>query len=121
MKINNKGFTLIELLAVVVILLAISVIAISSISAAIERNKVKQKEAKIDIILTYAKLYFDSHRNTENDGCIKLDDLDKYLSDSDRIDADGNDFDGVIKYDKDLDNAIDIKNSMSFFENENCP
>ena len=39
---NNKGFTLIELLAVVVILLAVSVIAISSIGAAIERNKKKQ-------------------------------------------------------------------------------
>ena len=37
-----KGFTLIELLAVVVIMLAISVMAISSISAAIERNKAKQ-------------------------------------------------------------------------------
>ena len=41
MKLNKKGFTLIDLLAVVVILLAISVMAISSISAAIERNKVK--------------------------------------------------------------------------------
>ena len=41
MAINRKGFTLIELLAVVVILLAISVMAISSISAAIERNKNK--------------------------------------------------------------------------------
>ena len=45
-KMNNKGCTLIELLAVVVILLAISVIAISSISAAIERNKGKQNEEK---------------------------------------------------------------------------
>ena len=34
-KLNKKGFTLVELLAVVVILLAISVIAVSSISAAI--------------------------------------------------------------------------------------
>ena len=80
MKINKKGFTLIELLAVVVILLAISVIAISSISAAIERNKAKQNEAKIDIIKTYAKLYYDSHRNTEEtDGCIELNDLDEYF------------------------------------------
>ena len=98
MKINNKGFTLIELLAVVVILLAISVIAISSISAAIERNKAKQDEAKIDIILSYAKLYYDSHRNTETDGCIELDDLDEYLSDSEKVDADGEEFLGVIRY-----------------------
>ena len=96
MKINNKGFTLIELLAVVVILLAISVIAISSISAAIERNKEKQNDAKIDIILSYAKLYYDSHRNTENDGCIRLDELE--LSDSEKEDADGDLIIGVVKY-----------------------
>ena len=99
MKINNKGFTLIELLAVVVILLAISVIAISSISAAIERNKAKQNDAKIDIIKTYAKLYFDSHRNTETDGCIELGQLD--LSDSEKVDADGDEFRGVITYELD--------------------
>ena len=37
-KNNKKGFTLVELLAVIVILLAISVIAIPSISAGIERR-----------------------------------------------------------------------------------
>ena len=41
-KLNKKGFTLIELLATVVIMLAISVIAVSSISSAIDRNKAKQ-------------------------------------------------------------------------------
>ena len=50
MKLNKKGFTLIELLAVVVILLAITVIAVSSISAAIERNKVKQNDTKKEVI-----------------------------------------------------------------------
>ena len=45
-RINKKGFTLVELLAVVVILLAISVMAISSIGAAVERNKAKQNETK---------------------------------------------------------------------------
>lgn len=97
MKLNKKGFTLIELLAVVVILLAISVIAISSISAAIERNKVKQNDAKKDVIISYAKLYYQAYRNSEIDGCIDLVDLD--LSDSESVDADGNLFVGVIKYD----------------------
>lgn len=97
MKLNKKGFTLVELLAVVVILLAISVVAISSISAAIERNKAKQNDAKKEVIISYAKLYYDSHRNTENDGCIELYNLD--LSDSERVDADGNGFIGVIRYD----------------------
>lgn len=96
MKLNKKGFTLIELLATVVILLAISVIAISSISAAIERNKKKQNVAKIEVIISYAKLYYQSHKNTETDGCINLNQLD--LSDSERVDANGDNFSGVITY-----------------------
>ena len=47
---KNKGFTLIELLAVVVILLTISVMAVSSISSAIERNKAKQNATKERVI-----------------------------------------------------------------------
>lgn len=96
MKLNKKGFTLIELLAVVVILLAISVMAISSISAAIERNKAKQNNAKKDIIISYAELYYQSHKNTENDGCIELNQLD--LSETEKVDADGNLFVGVVTY-----------------------
>ena len=71
-KKNNKGFTLIELLAVVVILLAISVIAVSSISAAMERNKAKQNDAKKEIIISYAKLYYEEHKNSYpgGNGCI---------------------------------------------------
>lgn len=102
MKLNKKGFTLVELLAVVVILLAISVIAVSSISAAIERNKEKQNNAKIEVIISYARLYYDSNRNLlhglypSGDGCIELDKLD--LSDSESVDADGNSFIGVVRY-----------------------
>ena len=71
-KKNNKGFTLIELLAVVVILLAISVMAISSISAAIERNKAKQNDTKKKIIVSYAKLYYEEHKNSINNNCINV-------------------------------------------------
>lgn len=95
-KNNNKGFTLIELLAVVVILLAISVMAISSISAAIERNKAKQNKAKIDVIVSYAELYYEAHKNTEGDKCIELSKLN--LSDTEKVDADGKEFVGVVKY-----------------------
>lgn len=94
MKMNKKGFTLIELLAVVVILLAISVIAVSSISAAIERNKAKQNNTKKEIIISYAKLYYEEHKNSEV-MCIELSKLD--LSDAERVDADGEEFSGVVK------------------------
>ena len=98
MKLNKKGFTLIELLAVVVILLAISVIAISSISAAIERNKDKQNNAKKEVIISYAKLYYEEHRNSfsEDSGCIELGKLG--LSEEESKDADGNYFYGVVKF-----------------------
>lgn len=109
MKLNKKGFTLIELLAVVVILLAISTIAISSISAAIERNKKKQNDAKIDVIISYAELYYQGHKNTETDRCIELGQLN--LTDSERIDANGKVFVGVVKYED---------NKWKFFENGSC-
>ena len=100
-RLNKKGFTLIELLAVVVILLAISVIAVSSISAAIERNKVKQNEAKQEILISYAKLYYDQYKNTMKDSdYIKLSELVKVgLTDEELLDVDGNMFGGCIKYD----------------------
>lgn len=96
MKLNKKGFTLIELLAVVVILLAISVIAVSSISSAIERNKAKQNDAKIEVIVSYAKLYYDEHKNTISIGdCINIEALD--LSDSEMEDAYGDMFSGCVR------------------------
>ena len=97
MKINNKGFTLIELLAVVVLLLAITVIAVSSISAAIERNKVKQDNAKKEIIISYAQLYYQEHKNSlPVTGCINIPTLN--LDVSEITDSNGEEFSGVIKY-----------------------
>ena len=104
-KLNKKGFTLIELLAVVVILLAISVIAVSSISAAIERNKAKQDEAKEEIILSYAKLYYEEKKNSlertiltsgKTYGCIELGELD--LSEDEMKDSDGDYITGKVKF-----------------------
>ena len=68
MKLNKKGFTLIELLAVVVIMLAISVMAVSSISAAIKRNNKKQDDAKIKVLVSYAELYYQKHKNNYVNG-----------------------------------------------------
>ena len=97
MKLNKKGFTLIELLAVVVILLAITVLAISSISAAIERNKAKQDETKKEIIVSYAKLYYEEHKNTiSSSGCISVDSLD--LKKEEITDSNGDEFTGFVRY-----------------------
>ena len=99
MKLNKKGFTLIELLAVVVIILAISVIAVSSISAAMERNKEKQNNAKKEIIVGYAKLYYEEHKNSlssRSPKCISLSELE--LTESEITDVDGNMFSGGVYY-----------------------
>ena len=99
-KLNKKGFTLVELLAVVVILLAISVIAVSSISAAIERNKVKQNDAKKEILESYARLYYDQYRNSVgNSGYIDLSLLKNVgANEEELLDVDGNVFVGCIEY-----------------------
>lgn len=94
-KLNNKGFTLVELLAVVVILLAISVIAIASISSAIERSKAKQDDAKKEVIISYAKLYFDEHKN-ENLTCVNVENITS-LSNDDLSKADGGYFEGSVR------------------------
>ena len=100
MKINNKGFTLIELLAVVVILLAISVIAITSISAAIERNKAQQDDKRKAIIVSQGELYYDLHKNefgNNNPVCIPISKLD--FSEDELKDSNGNIMSGYVKKD----------------------
>lgn len=94
MNLNKKGFTLIELLAVIVLLLAISTIAIASISSAIERSKKKQDDAKIEVIMSYAELYYEEHKNSISSGsCITLNML--KLSDNEKVDSNGDPLNGV--------------------------
>lgn len=100
MKLNKKGFTLIELLAVIVILLAISTIAISSISSAIERNKQKTNNAKKEVLVSYGELYFEENINIYNttNKCVDIGTLSEYfnLEDSEIKDADDKQFKGYI-------------------------
>lgn len=56
--LNNKGFTLVELLAVVVILLAISVIAVTNVSASLERNNNQELKSQEKMAISAAKIYF---------------------------------------------------------------
>ena len=66
-KINRKGFTLVELLVVIVILAVIMSIAIPSVTSSIERSKQKQKDSKIEMVLSAAELYVDRHKNLYSD------------------------------------------------------
>lgn len=58
MNKNNRGFTLIELLAVMVILVGISLIAVSGISASLERRNEREYEEQIQVVKSAAKIYF---------------------------------------------------------------
>ena len=118
MKLNNKGFTLVELLAVLVILIAISSIAIPTISSSLERSKDKQTKAKEKLLLSAAELYITDHRNaitTTSDYCyIKEEQLitEKY------IDKDENEIDRIIKYDIDTKELKIVTSSFSIEEHK---
>lgn len=72
--LNNKGFTLVELLATVVILLAISTVAITSISASIDRQNQKKDDATKELIVSYGRLYLEEHINDTYSGypCVSV-------------------------------------------------
>ena len=124
MKLNKKGFTLIELLAVIVILLAISTIAISSISSAIERNKQKTNNAKKEVLVSYGELYFEENINdyTTTNKCVDIGTLSEYfnLEDSEIKDADDKQFKGYIKCNCNNENEIKDADDKQFTGSINC-
>ena len=110
MKIlNNKGFTLVEVLAVLVILVAISAIAIPTITSSMERTKEKQNDAKKEMLASYAEEYVEDYKNeiynnlgTSNECYIELDELTEngYIKNDAELDIDGNKINGYIIFDK---------------------
>lgn len=74
-KLNRKGFTLVELLVVLVILVVIMSIAIPSVTSSIERSKEKQRNSKIELVLSSAELYVDRHKNTFSTYIITVKDI----------------------------------------------
>ena len=108
MKLNNKGFTLVELLAVIVILLAISMIAIPNITASLEKNKGKLSDSQKKIIVSSAELFISENKNSlsyyssfmNGSCCLSTDTLKNngYATSEDLKDANGNDITGFINY-----------------------
>lgn len=99
-RLNQKGFTLVELLAVLVILVAITSIAIPTISSSLERTKEKQNESRYKIIESAAEQYVTDHKNAvynklssdDSTSCyIQIKELTTYLSNDEMQDADEND------------------------------
>lgn len=65
--LNNKGFTIIELLGVIIVLIAITLVAVPSITSSVERNKNKIIEKNLTAIKNateiYANLYKEEYDN----------------------------------------------------------
>ena len=108
MKLNNKGFTLVELLAVIVILLAISMIAIPNITSSLEKNKNKLNDSQKKIIASSASLFISENKNSlhyynnfmSGSCCISTDVLinNGYITSDDLKDANGDTITGFINY-----------------------
>ena len=120
MELNNKGFTLVELLAVLVILIAISSIAIPTISSSLERSKDKQNKAKEKLLLSAAELYITDHRNAitaPNETCyIEENDLitEKYID----KDEEENNTNRIIEYNIDSKELKIVKVSFGLSSNK---
>ena len=101
-KLGKKGFTLVELLAVIVILIAITAIAIPTISSALERTKEKQNNQRKRILESAAEVFVSEHKNTFYATCIKLSVLSNggYVDEEALKDADGKNFVGYIDVDR---------------------
>ena len=81
---NNKGFTLIELLAVMVILIAISLVSVGGISASLERRDEKESIEQQELAIGAAKIYFSLNDVT----CVTINQLmnSGYFSSENKID-----------------------------------
>ena len=97
--LNRKGFTLVELLAVLVIMIAISAIAIPSISAALERSKNSQNKQKIKLLESAAEVYVSEHKNSISASCVSVNTLlnGGYIDEDNTKDANGDLFSGGIE------------------------
>jgi len=70
-RLNRKGFTLVELLVVLVILVVIMAIAIPSVTSSLERSKQKQKDSKIQLVVSAFEIWVDRNKNSCNNNCTR--------------------------------------------------
>lgn len=86
MKINNKGFTLIELLAVFVILLSVSLIAVSGITASLDKSEIKECVRQQELAVSAAKMYFSLDGKDETTVTVSTLKEKDYFNDRDNTD-----------------------------------
>lgn len=62
--LNNKGFTLIELISVMVILISISLVAVTGITNSLTNRDIKECKEQQELAISAAKIYFSLSDNT---------------------------------------------------------
>lgn len=88
---NKKGFTLVELLAVMVILLSISVVTVTNVTASLKRNDNQTKETQKQTAINAAKIYFSAKNELKvgasvsinsliSDNYVERDDVSSYVN-----------------------------------------
>lgn len=84
MILNKKGFTLVELLSVIVILVAISFVAVSGISSSLSNRDKKECMEQQELAVGAAKIYFSLNNTSE----VKILELKNggYLKDGNKVD-----------------------------------
>jgi type II secretory pathway pseudopilin PulG len=96
---NNKGFTLVELLAVMLILIAISLVAVGGISSSLEKRDEKELEEQQELAIGAAKIYFSLN---DDKTCVKIQTLidNNYISKGKKVDKLNTDYTIKLNTDK---------------------
>lgn len=89
-KINNKGFTLVELLAVMVILIAISLVTVGGVTESLTRRDEKELKEQQELAIGAAKIYF----SLEDKTCVSIQTLidNNYFSNEKKVDKLNNEY-----------------------------
>ena len=88
--LNRKGFTLVELLAVILILTAVSLVAVASISSSLQRREGKECNEQKELVINASKIYFSNTNCTSSNYCVvtvgRLKEL-KYFNEQSKLDC----------------------------------
>ena len=69
---NNKGFTLVELLAVITILLSLSIVVVTNVTASLKRSETQEENTQKKIVINAAKIYFSNNNKMSETEYVQI-------------------------------------------------